>query len=102
TLMGAGRIARVTGSTLWYSGALRELSMGNLSAADLNGNGTNTDAFPVDEVNGHPVLGFVFDNSGHGTHVAGIAAAHNLFGVPGFDGVAPGAQLIGLKIANNA
>lgn len=152
TLMGAGRIARVTGSNLWYSGALRELSMGSLSAADLNGNGTNTDAFPVvvvkaidgwvafidtnldgtfedetplhdyrqgrettalgekpltvaanfDEVNGHPVLGFVFDNSGHGTHVAGIAAAHNLFGVPGFDGVAPGAQLIGLKIANNA
>ena len=28
TLMGAGRIARVTGSTLWYSGALRELSIG--------------------------------------------------------------------------
>ena len=53
-------------------------------------------------MNGHPVLNFVFDNSGHGTHVAGIAAGHNLFGVAGFDGVAPGAQLIGLKIANNA
>src|SRR5439155_1297526 len=30
------------------------------------------------------------------------AADHNLFNVAGFDGVAPGAQLIGLKIANSA
>ena len=35
----------------------------------------------------------------HGTHVAGIAAAHDLYGVTGFDGVAPGAQLLGLKIS---
>ena len=152
TLTGAGRIARVTGSTTWYAGTLRELALGTLPAADLNGNGTNTDVFPVivvkatdgwvafidtnldgsfederplhdyrqgrettglgskpltvaanfDEVNGVPLLDFVFDNSSHGTHVAGIAAGHNLFGVAGFDGVAPGAQLIGLKIANNA
>jgi subtilisin family serine protease len=152
TLRGAGRIARVTGTTTWFAGTLRELALGKLPAADLNGNGTNTDAFPVvvvkatdgwvafidtnldgsfedekpihdyrqgrettalgsrpltiaanfDEANGLPLLDFVFDNSGHGTHVAGIAAGHNLFGVPGFDGVAPGAQLIGLKIANNA
>ncbi|UCD25335.1 MAG: S8 family serine peptidase, partial [Gemmatimonadota bacterium] len=27
---------------------------------------------------------------------------HNMFGVQGFDGVAPGAQVLGLKIANNA
>lgn len=152
TLMGAGRIARVTGTTIWYAGTLRELSLGKLPTADLNGNGTNTDVFPVivvkatdgwvafvdtdldgsfeeekplhdyrhgrettalgakpltiaanfDEANGQPLLAFVFDNSGHGTHVAGIAAGHNLFGVPGFDGVAPGAQLLGLKISNNA
>lgn len=51
---------------------------------------------------GVPRLDLVFDNSGHGTHVAGIAAGHDLFGVEGFDGVAPGARLLGLKIAENA
>jgi hypothetical protein len=48
------------------------------------------------------VLDFCFDTGGHGTHVAGIAAGHDLFDVTGFDGVAPGAQLLGLKIANAA
>src|SRR5213079_2175926 len=42
------------------------------------------------EVSGVPTLAFVLDNNAHGTHVAGI------------DGVAPGAQLLGLKIANDA
>ena len=51
---------------------------------------------------GHPVLDLFYDNSSHGTHVAGIAAGHDLFGVAGFDGVAPGAQVLGLKIADNA
>jgi subtilisin family serine protease len=51
---------------------------------------------------GVPILHLVFDNSGHGTHVAGIAAGHRLYDVDGFDGVAPGARLLGLKIANNA
>ncbi|MBI4420465.1 MAG: S8 family serine peptidase [Gemmatimonadetes bacterium] len=54
------------------------------------------------EEGSRPVLDFFFDNSGHGSHVAGIAAGHNLFGVNGFDGVAPGAQVIGAKISNNA
>jgi subtilisin family serine protease len=49
-----------------------------------------------------PQLDLFFDNGGHGTHVSGIAAGHELYGVPGFDGVAPGAQLLGLKIANGA
>ncbi len=151
-LAGAGRIARITGATPWYAGELRELPLGRRPAGDLNGNGSNTDVFPVvvvkatdgwvafldtnlngtfdDETplhdyrqgretialgsapltlaanlsdkNGVPSLDFVFDNSSHGTHVAGIAAGHNLFNIAGFDGVAPGAQLLGLKISNNA
>lgn len=51
---------------------------------------------------GPPALDLYFDNSSHGTHVAGIAAGHNLFGVEGFAGVAPGAQVLALKIAHNA
>lgn len=50
---------------------------------------------------GPPILTLVFDADGHGTHVAGIAAGFGLYGVEGFDGVAPGAQLLGLKIAAN-
>ena len=49
-----------------------------------------------------PVLDLVFDNSGHGTHVAGIAGGHALYRVDGFDGVAPGASLLGLKISADA
>ncbi|HEY3012811.1 MAG TPA: S8 family serine peptidase [Gemmatimonadales bacterium] len=51
---------------------------------------------------GEPRLDLVFDISSHGSHVAGIAAGHDLYGVSGFNGVAPGAQLLGLKIANSA
>jgi len=42
-----------------------------------------------------------FDDGGHGTHVAGIAAGHDIQGQKGFDGVAPGAKVISLKIGNN-
>ncbi|HYK83203.1 MAG TPA: S8 family serine peptidase, partial [Gemmatimonadales bacterium] len=151
-LGGAGRIARLTSATTWYAGVLRELPLGKVPAADLNGDGNNTDVFPVvvvrasdgwvafldtnlngsfedemplhdyrqgretialgtkpitlaanfAEINGVPLLDFVFDNFAHGTHVAGIAAGHGLFNVAGFDGVAPGAQILGLKIANAA
>src|SRR5206468_11125438 len=154
-MRGAGRIGRLTTSTTWYRGVFRELPLGRPPAADVNGNGRNTDEFPVvvvkatdgwvafldtnldgsfdDEMplhdyrQGHemlalgkkplnivanfsetpppdssPVLDLFFDTSGHGTHVAGIAAGYNLFDVSGFNGVAPGAQVIGLKIANNA
>ena len=51
---------------------------------------------------GAPRLDLVFDTGSHGTHVSGIAAGHDIYGVSGFDGVAPGAQLLGLKIANSA
>src|SRR5882724_9373697 len=154
-LSGAGRIGRLTTANTWYAGRLAERPLGKMPGADLNGDGTNSDAFPVivvkatdgwvafldtnldgsfeDEMPLHdyrqgrevialgtrpltlvanfvdpagsdsaPRLDLFFDTSGHGTHVAGIAAGHDLFNVAGFDGVAPGAQLIGLKIANNA
>jgi subtilisin family serine protease len=48
-----------------------------------------------------PRLELVFDTEAHGTHVAGIAAAHGIGDIAGFDGVAPGAQLLGLKISRN-
>jgi tripeptidyl-peptidase II len=51
---------------------------------------------------GDPELDLVFDSFGHGSHVAGIAAGYDLYGVEGFSGVAPGAQLLGLKIALSA
>jgi subtilisin family serine protease len=49
-----------------------------------------------------PTLDLFFDTSGHGTFVAGIAAGNDVYGVHDFDGVAPGAQVLGLKIANDA
>ncbi len=38
----------------------------------------------------------------HGTHVAGIAAGFRLNGKDGFDGIAPGAQVLSLKIGDSA
>lgn len=64
--------------------------------------GPITIAATFEEAGDRPLLTLVLDNSSHGTHVAGIAAGHDLFGVNGFDGVAPGAWLLGLKISNNA
>jgi subtilisin family serine protease len=151
-LRGASRIGRLAAGATWYGGVFRELPLGPPPAADVNGNGTNTDAFPLvvvrasdgwvvffdsnlngsfedeqplhdyrqgretialgrqpltlaanfSDSSGVPNLNLYFDTYGHGTHVAGIAAGHWLFGVAGFDGVAPGAQVIGLKIANDS
>lgn len=60
-----------------------------------------TIAVNFSEEAGRPGLDLCFDTSAHGTHVAGIAAAQGIGGVRGFNGVAPGAQLLGLKIARN-
>lgn len=50
---------------------------------------------------GSPRLTLVFDTEAHGTHVAGIAAGRSIGDAAGFDGVAPGAQILGLKISRN-
>jgi subtilisin family serine protease len=66
------------------------------------GRGPITAALNLGDEGGRPRLAFVLDTSGHGTHVTGVAAGHDIYGLRGFDGVAPGARVIGLKIANNA
>lgn len=43
-----------------------------------------------------------FDDGGHGTHCAGIATGWRIEGKDGFDGVAPGAEVMSLKIGHNA
>jgi subtilisin family serine protease len=60
-----------------------------------------TIAVNFSETGAGPRLDLVFDTSAHGTHVAGIAAARGIGGEKGFNGVAPGAQLLGLKISRN-
>ena len=156
-LRGAGRLRAVAIADRYYAGAIAEVALGKLPAADLNGDrddadtlavvvgrasdgwvlladtdgdGTLDDERPVRDflagretfawrtgarpaqvtiaanfatrADGGPELDLYFDTSAHGSHVGGIAAAHRLYGVNGFEGVAPGAYLLGLKIANNA
>lgn len=151
--LGAAR-ALATDGKLW-AGALRERVLGEMPAADLNGDGDDEDALPVvvvrtaggwalladtdqdgslaGEAPVHdylvaretfgwhaagaerplalavnvsgtdaPVLDLYFDTSAHGSHVAGIAAGHDVYGVNAFNGVAPGASLLGLKISDDA
>ncbi len=156
SLGGMSRVRTLNAAGPWYGGLLHERPLGEMPAADVNGDGDDADSLAVlvtqasdgwvvlvdsdgdgslagerpvrDYLHGRdtfgwaepgkpspltvavniavaggvPSLDLFFDTSGHGTHVAGIAAGNDMYGVGGFDGVAPGAQLLGLKIANNA
>lgn len=92
---------------------------------DLNGNNNlsddkplrtykeNYDAFTIENQNGLPPftialnifpdekrVSLFFDDGSHGTHCSGIAAGYNIGGST-LNGVAPGANVIGLKIGHN-
>lgn len=47
-------------------------------------------------------VSFLYDMDGHGTHVAGITGGVGIDGQPGFNGIAPGVQLIACKIASDS
>lgn len=155
-LRGVSRVRALAAGGSLFGGSVAEIPLGEMPAADLNGDRDDTDTLPVlvarasdgwvlfadtdgdgslanetpvhdyltskenfawhtgtrpanltlaanlrDE-KGQPQLDLFFDTSAHGSHVAGIAAGHDIYGVSGFNGVAPGAWLLGLKIANNA
>lgn len=48
-----------------------------------------------------PIAEFHFDDGSHGTHCAGIAAGHEVYGQAGLNGAAPGAFLISAKLGDN-
>lgn len=155
-LRGVSRVRALAAGGALFGGSIAEIPLGEMPAADLNGDRDDTDTLAVlvarasdgwvlftdtdgdgslanetpvhdylasketfgwhtgsrppnltlavnlREEKGQPHLDLYFDTSAHGSHVAGIAAGHDMYGVPGFNGVAPGAWLLGLKIANNA
>ncbi len=45
-------------------------------------------------------VNFHYDGSSHATHVAGMAAGYKINGQEGFNGIAPGAKIISLKIGD--
>lgn len=46
------------------------------------------------------IVSFHFDDGSHGTHVAGIAGGYQIGGI-NFNGIAPGAKMMSMKLGNN-
>lgn len=46
------------------------------------------------------IVSFHFDDGSHGTHVAGIAGGNHIGGIE-FNGIAPGANMMSMKLGNN-
>ena len=46
------------------------------------------------------IVSFHFDDGSHGTHVAGIAGGYHIGGID-FNGIAPGAKMMSMKLGNN-
>jgi tripeptidyl-peptidase II len=46
-------------------------------------------------------INLYFADGGHGTHVAGMAAGYSIDAQTGFNGVAPGAEVVALKFSDN-
>jgi len=67
--------------------------------ADRNGRKTMAIAMQIEPKRSEVSLHF--PDGSHGTHVAGIAAGFRLFGRDGFNGIAPGAEVMSLKIGDN-
>ncbi len=51
-----------------------------------------------DAINDHPLP---YDDSGHGTHVAGIVAGNGYYSGGRYTGIAPGADLVGIKVLDH-
>lgn len=62
--------------------------------------GKNQLNFALSVLNGGNLLSIITDCGSHGTHVAGIIAAHHP-GHPELDGLAPGAQIVSVKIGDS-
>ncbi len=67
--------------------------------ADRNGRKTMAIAMQIEPKRSEVSLHF--PDGSHGTHVAGIATGCRLFGRDGFNGIAPGAEVMSLKIGDN-